>query len=175
VDRYDHRSGVMNVLSAQRDKLRMGLGVLAASFDIPLHCTSDAVFTRGIPLAYERAHTPIDDLTGLESDVNSFRMHDLVGGVLEDKGHERRVLRRIGRALIHVWADRLRGQAPDRSFLFYLGGRDTLILRFHTERSSIPHWTDITDLQFLRRCRIEVHRSSLAGLERVDAADTSTR
>jgi hypothetical protein len=164
----------MNVTSTQRDILSMGLGFLAERFAIPLHCTADAVFAGDIPFVYKRDRASIEDFTGLESDINSFRMHDLVGGVLEDKGHDRRVLRQIGRALIHVWADRLRGLAPDRSFLFYLGGRDTLFLRFHTERSSIPHWTDITDLRFLRRCRIEVYRSGLAGLERLDAADTST-
>jgi len=108
---------------------------------------------------------PPADPVGVESVLNKVHIADVIDagdGVLR-----RSALMVIGRSLIKVWAERISLHYPDRKVLFYLGGGDSVILRFHTRRVEHNDWLDLTDLSFIAQSRIEVYELSEGLLNRI--------
>jgi hypothetical protein len=95
----------------------------------------------------------IDDPVGYESTMNKRHMTDLCR-IDED---DREALMIVGRALVKVWAERIALLFPGREVVFFLGGSDSVILRFHVRRSAITDWTDVTDREYLTSCNLEVY------------------
>lgn len=82
---------------------------------------------------------------------------------------KRRLLIAIGRQVIEVWNQRLRLLVGDTPVLFYLGGTDTVMLRFHQEHEGYIPW--IADHEHLRRGRISLYRGTRDGVEAVVQVD----
>ncbi len=108
-----------------------------------------------------------DDPVGLEALVNHVYLEDLFHSMVVPKGELRRALVKIGQTLISVWHERMAPLLDGREVIFYLGGRDTVAIRFHLVRDSSPSWLDLSDASFVRRERVRVFRGSPDGLERV--------
>lgn len=148
-------------------ELRTAIDAVVDSFVQPFVDDGDALFAASaLPWLYAQRKGAAD-ITGIEATVNTFHIRHFTDGAITDKGPDRRSLMKLGRALIQVWSARLQGQLQQRTLLFYLGGRDEVLLRFHVERPEVPNWTDISDSQFFRRRRLEVYRATATSVERI--------
>lgn len=56
---------------------------------------------------------------------------------------------------------------PGRAVLFYLGGSESVILRFHVRREGFHDWLDVNDHELLRRSSMEVHELRDQGLQKL--------
>jgi hypothetical protein len=107
------------------------------------------------------ANRPDEDPIGVESLMNKYYVRDLTGYVFDQDDREN--LMPVGRALVKVWAERIALRFPGRRVLFFLGGEEAVILRFHVRREGQHDWTDIEDRRFLRKARLEVYELGLDG------------
>lgn len=95
------------------------------------------------------------DPVDVESSMNKRYVSELVGDFVA--GDARDELMVCGRAIIQVWAERIAVRFPERHVIFYLGGSDAVIVRFHVRRDGVHDWLDLDDRQFLLQSRIEVY------------------
>jgi hypothetical protein len=98
----------------------------------------------------------LDDPNGLEAFVNHVHVEDLLAGALRPTGRDRAALDAIGIALLRVWAERLHRSFPEQPAIFYLGGTDSVSLRFHLHRPDAAPWVALDDLTYLRNERVSV-------------------
>ena len=98
------------------------------------------------------------DLTGIESFNNHFHLEDIADITFTGDELVRTKLMEVGRALIKVWAERLHIMLKGQAILFYLGGVDSVIVRFHLERTHEATWIHLSDTAFIQKERIEVYR-----------------
>lgn len=149
------------------DSLRQILANVSDAFTTPIQEYGDAVLA-GQPAAIERHLTSFPgDLTALESFVNHLHIEDLTTGMLGVKDEDRLALLAVGKALIHVWAERIRQLPRPRAVLFFLGGLDTISLRFHVFRDQKAAWLDLTSPGFIRDEAIEVYLADAEGIRKV--------
>jgi hypothetical protein len=149
------------------ESVRQILANVSDAFTTPIQECGDAVLA-GQPAAIERHLTDFPgDPTALESFVNHLHIEDLTTGMLGVKGADRLALLAVGRALIHVWAERIRHLPRPRAILFYLGGLDTVGLRFHVFRDQKAAWLDLTSPEFIRGEAIEVYLADAEGIRKV--------
>jgi hypothetical protein len=95
------------------------------------------------------------DPVGVESTMNKRYVTDLVGRAIDENARD--VLMRLGRAIMHVWAERIALLFPGRDVVFYLGGSESVILRFHVRRTGMTDWTDLTDREYFAASNLEVY------------------
>ena len=147
--------------------LRQVLANLSEAFTTPIQEYDDAILA-GQPAVVERhlASFP-GDPTGLESFVNHLHIEDLTAGLLGVKDADRLALLGVGRALIHVWTERMRQLPRARDILFYLGGSDTVSLRFHVFRGEKAAWVDLTNPAFIREEGFEVYLATGEGIRKI--------
>jgi len=149
------------------EAVRQVLANLSEAFTTPIQEYGGAVLA-GQPTIIER-HLALfpGDPTALESFVNHLHIEDLAGGFLGVKDADRLVLLAIGRALIHVWAERMRQLPRAREILFFLGGADTVSLRFHVFRGEKAAWLDLTSPGFIRDEGFEVYLANGEGIRKI--------
>ncbi len=94
-----------------------------------------------------------DDLVGIESTMNKRYVADL--SRLDENARE--TLMTVGRAIMLVWSERIALRFPGRDVLFYLGGSESVILRFHVRRPHLTDWTDLSDREYLTASMLEVY------------------
>ena|SRR5712691_7093640 len=111
----------------------------------------------------------INDDTGLEAFVNHVHLEDVVEQMLRPRGAGRRVLMSIGEDLIKVWSERLLPILNGREVLFYLGGKDTVAIRFHVVRQGQPTWVRLDDTAFMEKEGTSVWRLTSTGLRSIAA------
>jgi len=101
-------------------------------------------------LAFRQHQTSFkDDPAGLEAFLNHVHIEELVSQTLPLPANYAALVE-IAERLMRVWSDRMAPLLKQRQVLFYIGGVDTVSVRFHIERDGEPAWMDISDTQFLR-------------------------
>jgi len=110
------------------------------------------------------------DPTGFEAFVNHIHLEDIFSGLISPIGEEREILLKIGKSIITVWGDRMAGILGERQVLFYLGGQDTVALRFHIDRNDGKSWVDISDSNFLEQEQLKIFRITKSGITLVYGA-----
>jgi hypothetical protein len=95
----------------------------------------------------------IDDPVGYESTMNKRYVTDL--SRIDENARD--ALMTIGRAVIRIWAERIALLLPGRNVVFYLGGLEDVVLRFHVRRPGICDWTDLADREFLKQSKLEAY------------------
>lgn len=145
----------------------IALKKIASLFAVPLFAVGGVVLS-GDPKEAKRHFTSKDpsDPVGLEAFVNHYHLEDYVEEFSLEPRRKRRELNRLADALILVWAERLAGILAERTALFYAGGEEDVIVRFHLERPDEPPWMSL-DPDFVRKARMRVFRASRSGLERI--------
>lgn len=120
---------------------------------------------------YAHAHLFKGDLDGLEAFINHIHLEDVVQMPRNavNPQEQRHALLETGRLLIQVWHERIQFLYNGVVILFYLGGSDTVSVRFHKSRSIANAWINLSDQDFLNRESIEVYRSSEEGVELISA------
>jgi len=139
---------------------------IASLFGMPIYELDGALLT-GDPKRGKRhaADFPGDPIA-LEAFVNHYHLSDYVGGCgLEPRAH-RQMLTSLADAVVLVWSERLAKFLVNRSVLFFVGGTDDVIVRFHVEREGGAAWAPL-EPAFLRKERIRVFRATSDGLERI--------
>jgi hypothetical protein len=102
-----------------------------------------------------------EDPISVESVVNKYYVTHLAGDVFDEDDRDN--LMPIGRALIKVWAERIAFRFPGRRVLFFLGGEESVIVRFHVRREGQHDWASLEDRKFLRKAHLEVYELDLDG------------
>jgi hypothetical protein len=133
------------------------VAALADLFAIPFSDTSGRVVAGDANRATRHLSSYPDDPTGYEAFVNHFHLEDTLMIPYSD-GAIRALLVEVGRDLVKAWAGRLQAAFPEHSFLFYLGGTDSVALRFHVDRGDGREWANLNDRSFLRAEQIDVFR-----------------
>ena len=108
----------------------------------------------------EAETAPVEDPVSVESTMNKRYVADL--SRIDENARD--PLMRVGRAIIYTWSERIALHFPGREVAFYLGGSESVILRFHVRRPGLTDWTNLSDRQYLAAAQIEVyilHNNSL--------------
>jgi hypothetical protein len=105
------------------------------------------------------------DAISVETTLNKRYIKDLVTPAVAADQHD--ALMRCGRVLVRAWAAQLTTRFPAATILFFLGGSEDVIVRFHVERPPSPNWADLSDTSFLHAARLEVYRLNDGVLTRV--------
>jgi hypothetical protein len=126
---------------------------LSNLFNISFYPLGDAVLSGSLPSAERHLESFPNDSTGLEAFVNHVHLEDVTN---LDAEKDREILLAIGRNIINVWKDRLQPYVNGRKIVFFLGGSDSVSLRFHIIRNDGRDWIDLSDQKLIDRERIEV-------------------
>lgn len=137
--------------------IHQALSDLSRTFNIPFHQIGNTVIAGKISSAERHLSSFQNDETGFESFVNHIHLEDIVQGVF-DPETDREALLIIGKDIIAVWAERLKPYLNKREVIFYLGGSDSVSLRFHIARDDGRDWIDRSDEDLIHRERIEVFK-----------------
>lgn len=127
-------------------------------FAARFHEYEDAILIEN-PIRIQR-HTRVfgPDHSGLEAFVNHVHLEDACASVLLPRSHGRRALMDIGRMLVITWGERMRPMLKDRQAIFYLGGEDSVTLRFHVDRADGMGWLDLNSNRLVKKERMELYR-----------------
>lgn len=104
------------------------------------------------------------DAVDVEATMNKRYVIDLVGNIV--RIDDRAALMECGRTIMQVWVERIALRFPERDVRFYLGGSESVILRFHVRGPGVADWVDVTDREFLSRSSIEVYELRRQRLEK---------
>jgi hypothetical protein len=135
-------------------------------FSIPLRQMGDAVLTGSAHSAARHRKEFPGDPIGLEATVNHYHLEDHIQGPRLKPRAQRQLLMTLAEALMRVWSERLVRFLGDRAAIFYLGGADTVVIRFHVERPGTEPWTTLTRA-FMKQERLRVYRSAGGVVERI--------
>jgi hypothetical protein len=135
-------------------------------FSIPLQQMGDAVLTGSASSAERHLREFPGDPIGLEATVNHYHLEDYIKGPRLKPRAQRQLLMTLAEALMRVWSERLLPFLGDRAAIFYLGGTDTVVIRFHVERPDTEPWTTLTPA-FMKKERLRVYRSAGGAVERI--------
>ncbi|MEP7012500.1 MAG: hypothetical protein ABJC13_19440 [Acidobacteriota bacterium] len=152
---------------ADRRAPETALRRLSELFAMPLFELNSTLLTGDLKEA-ERHFSDWDpnDPIGLEAFVNHYHLEDYIRELGLDPKKERRELNRLADALVLVWLERLTGILGERTLLFYVGGEQDVIVRFHVERPGSVPWMNL-DPAFIKKARMRIFRASRSGLERI--------
>ncbi len=140
---------------------------LTSLFSMPLFVLGDTVLSGDFKEANRhRASWDPDDPIGLEAFVNHYHLEDFVEEFSLEPRRKRRELNRLVDALVLVWAERMTGILGERAALFYVGGEEDVIVRFHVDRPGAVPWMS-PDSAFIKKARMRIFRTSRSGLERI--------
>lgn len=148
----------------QREQMIRAMESLAELSALPFHRVGDAILMGNLDTIQRKLDSYPDDITGLESFVNHVHLEDTLSNLLQTSGEERAILFRIGISIIKTWSERIKYLLDDREVLFYLGGKDTVSLRFHIDRKDGQGWVDLSDVEFLKREQLSVFRVNRSGI-----------
>jgi len=150
------------------DKLLVVTRSLIDLFSMPFHAVGDTVLTReaGDARRTERFLNGFTDSIGAEAFANHYHLEDYVKGLRWQPGGQRRFLMTLAEALVKVWSERLVRLLGERSAIFYIGGSDTVFIRFHVERPGAAPWTS-HEPAFLKKERLRVYRTTAGVVERI--------
>jgi hypothetical protein len=151
-------------ISQQKSQTIRSIVELSELFSAPFHKVGDAIVVGDLASIEHHQSSFPDDPTGFEAFVNHFHLEDIFFGLISPVGTEREILVHIGMSLITVWGDRMRDILGERQALFYLGGQDTVALRFHIERQDGKPWIDLSNSGFLEQEQLNVFRVSRNGI-----------
>ncbi|KAB8144385.1 hypothetical protein F8S13_05790 [Chloroflexia bacterium SDU3-3] len=112
------------------------------------------------------AEKMISDPVGYEASENHFHLDYMISRDLS-----RKVLMDIGKGIIFVWNERIHTMIDD-NVIFYLGGDDSIILRFHLERGD-DYWLPPHNTGLLKREKMAVLRGTSTGIETLFAPKIS--
>jgi hypothetical protein len=137
-------------------------------FSMPFHEVGDTVLTgdAGHAGRTERFLNSFSDPIGAEAFANHYHLEDYVKGLRWQPGGQRRFLMALAEALVKVWSERLVRLLGERSAIFYIGGRDTVFIRFHVERPGTVPWTS-HEPAFIKKERLRVYRATGGVVERI--------
>jgi hypothetical protein len=107
------------------------------------------------------------DCVGFEAFVNHVHMSDILPNILRQLGTDRSLMEQVARTIVRVWADRIRILLDGRSALFFLGGQDDVVIRFHIERPGLAPWVDPSDRAFVAKEHLQVFRVTADRFEQV--------
>lgn len=116
-------------------------------------------------MEWDLESVPVEDPVDVESTMSKRYVSELAGELID--GSSREQLMVCGRAIVQVWAERIAARFPGRNVLFYLGGEEDVIVRFHVRRPGIYDWLDLEDRPFILRSRLEVYELHDQRLERL--------
>jgi len=105
------------------------------------------------------------DPVDVEATLNKRHLTDLVPGAVFENSYEK--LMACGRAIIKIWSERIALHFPSHVVLFFLGGAEDVVLRFHVRRKGIADWTDLNDRDFLISNRLEIYELRGERLEKI--------
>jgi len=151
------------------DKLLVMSRNLTDLFSMPFFAVGDAVLTGD---AAEAIHAErfLDSYPGnpigAEAFANHYHLEDYVEGLRLEPRAQRRFLMTLAEALVKVWSERLVRLLGERSAIFYIGGRDTVFIRFHVERPGAAPWTS-HEPAFIKKERLRVYRTTGGVVERI--------
>ena len=156
------------------DKLLVVTRSLIDLFSMPFHAVGDTVLTGDAGDARdardarrtERFLNSFPDPIGAEAFANHYHLEDYVKGLRWQPGGQRRFLMTLAEALVKVWSERLVRLLGERSAIFYIGGRDTVFIRFHVERPGAEPWTS-HEPAFIKKERLRVYRTTGGVVERI--------
>jgi hypothetical protein len=97
------------------------------------------------------------DRVGAEATLNKRYVVDLLDLTNVRCDEVREELTQCGMKLIEIWASRISLEFPSKVVVFYLGGSEDVILRFHVRRDGVRDWTDLNDRQFLLSSHLQVY------------------
>lgn len=143
---------------SQYRTLLQALSGAARLFAMPIASAGASIILGDRKAATRTASSFQGDPTALEAFVNHVHLDDLLGGLPLSTDGAREALVALGRALVEVYTERARPFLGGRELIFYLGGRDTVSLRFHVFRGSEEAWARLDDADFLEQERCEVIR-----------------
>ena len=150
------------------DKLLVVTRSLIDLFSMPFFAVGDAVLTGD---AAEAIHAErfLDSYPGnpigAEAFANHYHLEDYVEGLRLEPRAQRRFLMTLAEALVKVWSERLVRLLGERSAIFYIGGKDTVLIRFHVERPG-QRLTALTP-SYVKRARLRVYRTTGGVVERM--------
>jgi hypothetical protein len=150
------------------DKLLVLTKSLIELFSMPFHAVGDKVLTgdAGDPKDAERfLNSYPGNPIGAEAFANHYHLEDYVEGLRLKPRAQRRFLMTLAEALVKVWSERLVRLLGERSAIFYIGGTDTVLIRFHVERPG-KRLTALT-LSYVKRSRLQVYRTTGGVVERI--------
>jgi hypothetical protein len=107
----------------------------------------------------------LGDPVSIEATMNKRYLSELIGDAIS--ASSRADLMRYGRAIIQIWSERIALRFPDRVVVFYLGGSESVLVRFHARRLGVPDWADLADRAFLSASLIEVFELRNGNLNKV--------
>jgi hypothetical protein len=151
------------------DRLLVLAKSLIELFSMPFHAVGDTVLTgeAGDPSAAERfLNSYPGDPIGAEAFANHYHLEDYIEGLRLERRAQRRFLMTLAEALVKVWSERLVRLLGERSAIFYIGGGDTVFIRFHVERPGAVPWTS-HEPAFIKKERLRVYRTTGGGVERI--------
>jgi hypothetical protein len=151
------------------DKLLVLTKSLIELFSMPFHEVGDTVLTgvAGDPRDGERfLDTYPGDPIGAEAFANHYHLEDYIEGLRLKPRAQRRLLMTLAEALVTVWSERLVRFLGGRFAIFYIGGRDTVFIRFHVERPGTKPWAS-HEPAFIKKERLRVYRTAGCVVERI--------
>jgi hypothetical protein len=150
------------------DKLLVLTKSLIELFSMPFHAVGDTVLTgeAGDARRTERCLNSFTDSIGAEAFANHYHLEDYLEGLRIKPAARRRLLMTLAEALVKVWSERLVRLLGERSAIFYIGGSDTVYVRFHVERPGAKPWTS-HEPAFLKKERLRVYRTTAGVEERI--------
>lgn len=141
-----------------------GLEQLLTMLALPVHEVSGALVIGDLNAIMRSLSEFSGDVIAFEAFVNHVHLEDVLNGILKPLGEERVILMRLGASMLNILADKLQPFLTDRNVLAYVGGADTVALRFHTESCEGRNWVDLSDVDFLIREQLWVFRITKAGV-----------
>jgi len=107
------------------------------------------------------------DLTRLEHSENHFHLADVFGIAPSKIEMFRDQLMSLGERLVKIWHDRIRATGTQAPVVFYLGGEEDVIIRFHLERSVGPWLSSVQDHDFLVQSKVRMYRGEGRTVQRL--------
>ena len=141
------------------------LPTIAEAFAAEIIDVSGCLLLNSVQARTSEHSAPPSDPVAFEATMNKRHLPDILG--IRDDSETRSALVAVGRALIKTWAERIALRFPTRTVAFYLGGSDSVVIRFHERRSGHPDWINWDDRTFLRASALEIYELSAGGLARV--------
>jgi hypothetical protein len=151
------------------DKLLVVTRNLMELFSMPFHAVGETVLTgdAGDPGAAERfLNSYPGGPIGAEAFANHYHLEDFIKDLHLEPRARRRFLMTLAEALVKVWSERLVRLLGERSAIFYIGGRDTVLIRFHVERPGAAPLTS-HEPAFIKKERLRVYRTTGGVVERI--------
>jgi hypothetical protein len=144
------------VMFTESDQRRLVDTVAGAFCHEMIDCHGALLLSTKQVRAWRETAPPSDwDPVAVESTMNKRAVVDLAGHAYDERSREE--LMTVGRAILRVWSERIALLFGDRDVVFYLGGSESVVIRFHVRRSGVADWLNLADREFLNASKIEIY------------------